>query len=57
MTFTLIIDDHGRVPSAEGCQGDETSRRSCQKFRGVARDDAHLPWSVQAYYQTEPPRG
>ena len=57
MTFTSIIDDHGRVPDAEGCQGDETSRRSRQKFRGAVRDDTHLPWSVQAYYQTEPPRG
>ena len=46
MTFTLIIDDHGRVPDAEGCRGDETCRRGCQKFRSVARDDAHLPWSV-----------
>ena len=43
MTFTSIIDDHGRVPDTEGRQEDETSRRSCQKFRGVARDDAHLP--------------
>ena len=56
MTFILIIDDHGRVPEAEGCQGDETGGRGWQKFPSVARDDAHLPWSVQAF-QTEPPRG